>query len=1485
MAELEPLEVFVTINSLPYLFQLHKLLEQSFNLEEIRGICFRLQIDHENIPGNIKSAFIRNLLLSLGKHGRLPEFIELLCQERPGIVWSPVPDNFEMPDSFGLDDLKVWDGRNPYLGLTAFRENDAQFFFGRESLVDDLLQRVRHARFIVIAGPSGSGKSSVARAGLFHALKENRLDRSNSWLLGAMQPKGNPIEQLADVVARWAKLPDAGNFIRQEGTSNPAAFHRQAETFLTDDPDQRCVLLVDQFEEVFTQTKDEATRQAFINLLTEAAQTPNGRTIIVLSLRSDFVSNCASYPALRALMSEQFQLVGSMSTEDLTKAITLPALEVGAEIDPELVSKIIADMKGEPGALPLMSFALRDLFEAEKTTKGKPMSLTLPEYLHRGGIESALERHANKVFNDFSEEQKTLAQNIFSKLIEVGQGRVDTRRTATFAELVPTNINPQEVVDVIASLTEEGVRLITTSGVESSQEIDENTYMQTTVTLAHEKLIDAWPWLRRLVDENRELIALQNQITNDAKLWETQQDAGFLYRGGRLSQVEEKLSLLQPKLDGHTQQFIKASLQTKEEEQQAEEDKIRQQEALKQERRSSGRFRRLTRLLGIIAFLAGIATVFALNQFTVANQERGEAQAESTRAYVAEITAVAAQATSDLNARSANLARATAEVGATAESQARNDAVIAEAEAIQAQREAELAQQEAELARQETNALRLAVASQNQLNVNYELALLLAIEAAKQMQSLTDAEVLPLEIDQALRRTLLYQGQPIARLTAHNEKIKEIFWSPSNDYFLTADSKVINVWDADTLQLVNTITPPRDILKTAWRSDGQYIAIAIKGEEQTVEIWPIIGSEAAIRLDISTMVNQLAWSHTGNLLATGGQDGHLTIWEIDQQSVNVTMTFTHTKSVEFVSWNHADSQIATISDGKTYLWDLEPDEEIANRSFENDGRPVESVSWNRDDAYILTVDNKAGGNTAENNIYIWNTQTLSKEKTLSHLEAINDAIWSHSGEYIATAQQDGLILIWNVESAETKATLDGHTDSVHDIQWSLDDRQILSASEDGTIMIWDANTGGQLARLTGHDDGVIQAIWNQDETQVISISADKTVHVWNPSPGTEVATLIGHMAEITYIDWNTDGTKLVTASADGTAIIWDAQTGKRLYHLNDPASEPMNQALWSPDGKFIVTIGNEGFIRIWDALDGSLLNVYKGHEVFINQAAWYEDGIKLLLVTASNDGTAKIWSLAGSDINLERVLEVDKEVNQALWNPDGTKIATVAFSTSSGIPIQIWDSVTGEPLLSLEGYSANIRYADWNSDGTKFVSASDDFISVVWNVTMGNRIAVLTGHEGNVNQATWSPDSSSRILTASDDGTAIIWDAVTGNQIRVFNNHQKAVNQANWSPNGEYIVTASNDTTSQIWDVNREVQVASLEGHTGFVTQAVWNPAGTRIATISNDNTARIYYVLSEDLIEVACQRSVRNMSEAEWSAQMEGSVYHDTCPGKSSPN
>ncbi|MBK8824684.1 MAG: hypothetical protein IPN58_19365 [Anaerolineales bacterium] len=189
---------------------------------------------------------------------------------------------------------------------------------------------------------------------------------------------------------------------------------------MTDNKNQRLVLFIDQFEEVFTQISKEEERVAFLNLLTHAATIENGRVIILFSMRSDFVSNCATYPQLNALLNQQFVQIGAMQPEELVSAIAQPALRVGLRIDPDLIAQIINEMKGEPGALPLMQFALKDLFDSQQEKSGVP-ALVLSDYLQRGGIHKALERHADGSFSKFSKNEQELARSIFSGLIEIGR--------------------------------------------------------------------------------------------------------------------------------------------------------------------------------------------------------------------------------------------------------------------------------------------------------------------------------------------------------------------------------------------------------------------------------------------------------------------------------------------------------------------------------------------------------------------------------------------------------------------------------------------------------------------------------------------------------------------------------------------------------------------------------------------------------------------------------------------------------------------------------------------------------------------------------------------------------------------------------------------------------------------------------------------------------------------------------------------------------
>ncbi|MCB0118774.1 MAG: ATP-binding protein, partial [Anaerolineales bacterium] len=441
---------------------------------------------------------------------------------------------------------KAFDGKCPYKGLDVFEEGDTELFFGREMLAEELVRRVEASRTVFITGPSGSGKSSLVRAGLLPSLKQGSIKGSEQWLYATMKPGRDPIRELGRVLASLAGTTNAEDEIRAKALSDESIFARWAEIVLKDGRDKRLALFIDQFEEVFTQISHEEERIAFLNLLTHAADAENGRVILLFSMRSDFVPNCAVYPELNATLNQQFIQIGAMQPEELVSAIAQPALRVGLRIDPDLIAQIINDMKGEPGALPLMQFALKDLFDSLQE-KGGIHALTLNDYLQRGGIQKSLERHADAAFAHLSEHEKELTRSIFSGLIEVGRGTQDTRRTAIFDELVPSSTNVEEVEIIVQKLAD--ARLITT---------DESAGKDT-VTISHEKLIDAWPWLKRLVNENRDVIALQNEIAGDAKEWEEhKRDGSYLYSGARLINANEQLKANKLSLSGITFEYIRA---------------------------------------------------------------------------------------------------------------------------------------------------------------------------------------------------------------------------------------------------------------------------------------------------------------------------------------------------------------------------------------------------------------------------------------------------------------------------------------------------------------------------------------------------------------------------------------------------------------------------------------------------------------------------------------------------------------------------------------------------------------------------------------------------------------------------------------------------------------------------------------------------------------------------------------------------------------
>ncbi|HEY9527214.1 MAG TPA: helix-turn-helix domain-containing protein, partial [Anaerolineales bacterium] len=539
-------------------------------------------------------------------------------------------------------------GLCPYKGLNYFDEADADLFVGREALTGNLTERVLsltasnaqdEPRFLAIVGASGSGKSSLVRAGLVSALRWNKT--STDWHIHVLTPTAHPLENLAaeltDSVSATATLMDD---LARDSRSLQIFTKRK----LGLGNGTRVLLVIDQFEELFALCRSEEERASFIgNLLTAASET-DGPVIVVLTLRADFYAPCANYPQLREALAQNQEYIGAMGTEELRRAIEEPTRRGRWELEAGLVDVLLHEVGHEPGALPLLSHAL---FETWQRRRGR--MLTLSGYASSGGVRGAIAETAETVFSDqFTREQRAIARRIFLRLTELGDeaGAGDTRRRATFNELI---LKPEEATSTRAVLKAlADARLITTT--ENAAEV------------AHEALIREWPTLHSWLEENREGLRLHRQLSEAAQDWsETNRDPDLLYRGARLAQTREWTSAYQDEMNELESAFLSASIEASERESEEREAqrqrelaaarKLAESESQRAEEQfhNAGQLRTraiyLVVVLGLAILAALTAGIFANRNATLAVQNASiaqTAQAASTQA-IADFTRSEAQ--------------------------------------------------------------------------------------------------------------------------------------------------------------------------------------------------------------------------------------------------------------------------------------------------------------------------------------------------------------------------------------------------------------------------------------------------------------------------------------------------------------------------------------------------------------------------------------------------------------------------------------------------------------------------------------------------------------------------------------------------------------------------------------------------------------------------------------------------------------------------
>ncbi|NUM47832.1 MAG: SUMF1/EgtB/PvdO family nonheme iron enzyme [Anaerolineales bacterium] len=477
-------------------------------------------------------------------------------------------------------------GEPPFKGMLYFDVQDAPLFFGRETLTEELAQRLSQdgSNFLAIVGASGSGKSSLARAGLIPAI----MAKYPGWIYRVITPTTHPLQELAVTLTADVESVTAATTLIDDLAADPRSLDIGTSRFLKRQNAPHMLLVVDQFEELFTACKDLSERKAFIDNLLKAVgvhqnseSTETSKVSIVLTLRADFYHHCAQYDNLRAALEIYQAYIGPMTTADLRLAIEAPARQNGWDFEPELVDVMLHDVNDEPGALPLLSHALLETWQ-----RRKGRTLTLAGYHAAGGVRGAISQTADRVYSALPVDSQTIARDIFLRLTELGEGTQDTRRRASLDELISDPTHRTDVDAVLKTLTD--ARLITTE--------------KDTAEVTHEALIREWPALREWLDENREGLRLHRHLTETAKEWhELGQDQGELYRGLRLSQALEWVENDKPILNEFEQEFLAIS------QAEAEREVVAKEAAFQRELELANRVNRITRWAFLLSIIAAIS--------------------------------------------------------------------------------------------------------------------------------------------------------------------------------------------------------------------------------------------------------------------------------------------------------------------------------------------------------------------------------------------------------------------------------------------------------------------------------------------------------------------------------------------------------------------------------------------------------------------------------------------------------------------------------------------------------------------------------------------------------------------------------------------------------------------------------------------------------------------------------------------------------------